>query len=101
MEVNYPGVIVRGAIILVPIIRGQFFWGSLFGGNYPGAIILVGNYPGGNCPGDNCLWGNYPGGNSPRTIFERANLSDFGTWTFTAKEGLIPRKQAFVLNLRL
>ena len=68
MEVNYPGVIVRGAIILVPIIRGQFFWGSLFGGNYPGAIILVGNYPGGNCPGDNCLWGNYPGGNCPGAI---------------------------------
>ena len=31
MEVNYPGVIVRGAIILVLTVRGQFFWGSLFG----------------------------------------------------------------------
>ena len=34
-------------------------------------------------------------------IFERANLSGFGTWKFTAKEDLNPRKQVFLLNLRL
>ena len=34
-------------------------------------------------------------------IFERANLSGVGTVTFTSKEDLIPRKQVFLLNLRL
>ena len=34
-------------------------------------------------------------------IFERANLSGFGTWKFTAKEDLNPQKQVFLLNLRL
>ena len=34
-------------------------------------------------------------------IFERANLSSFGTWKFTGKEDLNPRKQVFLLNLRL
>ena len=34
-------------------------------------------------------------------IFERANLSGFGTWKFTGKEDLNPRKQVFLLNLRL
>ena len=34
-------------------------------------------------------------------IFERANLSGFATWEFTAKEELNPRKQVFLLNLRL
>ena len=33
-------------------------------------------------------------------IFEKANFSGFGTWKFTAKEDLNPRKQVF-LNLRL
>ena len=32
-------------------------------------------------------------------IFERANLSEFSTWKFTAKEDLNPRKQVFLLNL--
>ena len=51
MEVNYPGVIARGAIIPAPIVRGQFFWVSLFGGNYPG-----GNYPGGQLSGGQLSW---------------------------------------------
>ena len=34
-------------------------------------------------------------------IFERANLSGFGTCKFTAKEISNPRKQVFLLNLRL
>ena len=34
-------------------------------------------------------------------IFERANLSGFVTWKFTAKEDLNPWKQVFLLNLRL
>ena len=34
-------------------------------------------------------------------IFERTNLSCFGTWKFTAKEDLNPRKQVFLLNSRL
>ena len=42
MEVNYPGVIARGAIIPAPIVRGQFFWVSLFGGNYPGGQLSGG-----------------------------------------------------------
>ena len=33
-------------------------------------------------------------------IFERANLSGFGTWKFTAKEDLNRRKQVFLLNFR-
>ena len=32
-------------------------------------------------------------------IFERANLSGFGMWNITAKEGLNRRKQVFLLNL--
>ena len=36
-----------------------------------------------------------------KDISERANLSGFGTWNFTAKEDLNPPKQVFVLNLRL
>ena len=42
LEGNYPGVIIRGSIILVPIVRGQFFWGSL-----PGGQLSRGDYPGG------------------------------------------------------
>ena len=34
-------------------------------------------------------------------IFERVNLSGFGTWEVTAKEDLNPRKQIFIFNLRL
>ena len=34
-------------------------------------------------------------------IFERANFSGFDTWKFNGKEYLNPRKQIFVLNLRL
>ena len=34
-------------------------------------------------------------------IFERANLSGVGMVTFFSKEDLIPRKQVFLLNLRL
>ena len=34
-------------------------------------------------------------------IFERANLSGFAIWEFTAKEDLNPQKQVFLLNLRL
>ena len=34
-------------------------------------------------------------------IFEGANLSGFGTWKFTGKEELNPRKQVFLLSLRL
>ena len=34
-------------------------------------------------------------------IFERANLSSFATWEFTAKEDVNPRKEVFLLNLRL
>ena len=33
-------------------------------------------------------------------IFERVNLSDFGTLKFTTKEDLNPRKQVLLLNLR-
>ena len=33
-------------------------------------------------------------------IFERANLSGFGTWKFTAKEDLNQQKQVFLLNFR-
>ena len=33
-------------------------------------------------------------------IFERANLSCFGTWKFTAKENLNRQKQVFFLNFR-
>ena len=33
-------------------------------------------------------------------IFERANLSGFGTWNFTANEDLNRRKQVFILNFR-
>ena len=33
-------------------------------------------------------------------IFERANLSGFGTWKFTAKEDLIRQKQVFILDFR-
>ena len=33
-------------------------------------------------------------------IFERANLSGFDTWKFTAKEDLNQRKQVFLLNFR-
>ena len=33
-------------------------------------------------------------------IFERANLSGFGTWKFTAKEDLNRRKQVFLLSFR-
>ena len=63
MEVNYPEVIVRGAIIPALIVRGQFFWGSLFGrgGNYPGAIIMGAIVRGGIVLGDNC-----PGGQLSR-----------------------------------
>ena len=31
MEGNYPGVIIREAIIQAPIVRGQFFWRPLSG----------------------------------------------------------------------
>ena len=34
-------------------------------------------------------------------IVERANLSGFGTWKFTAKEDFNPQKQVFPFNLRL
>ena len=34
-------------------------------------------------------------------IFERAKLSDFATREFIAKEDLNPRKQVFLLHLRL
>ena len=34
-------------------------------------------------------------------IFERTNLSGFGTWKITAKEDLSPLRQVFLLNLRL
>ena len=33
-------------------------------------------------------------------IFERANLSSFGTWKLTAKEDLSQRKQVFLHNFR-
>ena len=33
-------------------------------------------------------------------IFERASLSSFGMWTFTAKEDLNRRKQVFLHNFR-
>ena len=33
-------------------------------------------------------------------IFERANLSDFGTWNLTTKEDLIRQKQVFILDFR-
>ena len=42
MEVNYPGVITRGAIIPAPIVRGQFFWVSLFGGQLSGGQLSGG-----------------------------------------------------------
>ena len=34
-------------------------------------------------------------------ISERATLSGFAKWQFTAKEDLNPRKQVFLLNLKL
>ena len=33
-------------------------------------------------------------------IFERANLSRFGTWKLTVKEDLSQRKQVFLHNFR-
>ena len=33
-------------------------------------------------------------------IFERANLSDLGTWKFSAKEDLNQQKQVFLHNFR-
>ena len=33
-------------------------------------------------------------------IFERANLSGFGTWKFSPKEDLNRQKQIFLLNFR-
>ena len=61
LEGNWPGVIIRGAIIQVPIVRGQFFWRPLswmqLSGRQlsrrkivRGAIVLGSNCPGGNCP---------------------------------------------------
>ena len=46
------------------------------------------------------IWGPSERRNIEVHIFERANLSGFGTWNFTAKEDLNRRKQVFVLNFR-
>ena len=46
------------------------------------------------------IWGPSERRNIEVHIFERANLSGFGTWNFTAKEDLNRRKQLFLLNFR-
>ena len=46
------------------------------------------------------IWGPSERRNIEIHIFERANLSGFGTWNFTAKEDLNRRKQLFLLNFR-
>ena len=52
-------------------------------------------------PGIVVIWAPFERQKIEVHIFERINISGFGTWKFTAKEDLNPRKQAFLLNLRL
>ena len=47
------------------------------------------------------IWASFKRQKIEVHIFQRASLSGFCTWKFTAKEELNPRKQAFLLNLRL
>ena len=46
------------------------------------------------------MWISFERRNIEVHIFERANLSGYGTWNFTAKEDLIRRKQVFLLDFR-
>ena len=51
-------------------------------------------------PGVVVIWAPFERQKIEVHIFERANLSGFGTWKFTAKEDLNRRKQVFLLNFR-
>ena len=46
------------------------------------------------------MWAPFERQNIEVHIIERANLSGFGTWKFTAKEDLNQPKQVFLLNFK-
>ena len=52
-------------------------------------------------PGAMVIWAPFARQKIEVHIIERANLSGFGTWKFTAKEDLNQRKQVFLLILNL
>ena len=51
-------------------------------------------------PGIVVIWAPFERQKIEVHIFEGANLSGFGSWTFTTKEDIYPRKQVFLLDLR-
>ena len=51
-------------------------------------------------PGAMVIWAPFARQKIEVHIIERANLSGFGTWKFTAKEDLNRQRQVFLLNFR-